>query len=322
MSAAGRNSFCLAPDILIPDSEICSSSGGPATIDSIEISRVSIPSVRLKDFGGSFTYASAKAKNVEIEMTITINSTFKGKIINLPDWIPDQNVSGGINFDPFTQINPLGDIDMDAGKFTMKAADVSFGPFSMKPDPIGNGGKATVAQMDVKDIDMHCTEMPLQNPLGITMGDSFPIQNPMGPMDITIKKTHMDELDSNKVTTPSATVRNIAAQNLKIPMVTTGPIDVSSESVVPVTMTKSLYDAGAHPYGDANNQKITTTVTLTIQNVKLRIKGGLEFKDVEGSATASSASSTPFDLNLALKGVEILNLSIKGLSLPELEMQL
>jgi hypothetical protein len=309
------------PKIVIPDSEICSSTGGPITIDSIEISPVSIPSVSLKDFSGSFTYASAKAKNVDIEMTIIITSTFNGEVIT-PDWLPNVNVSGGIDFDAFTQVNSLGDIDMSGGSFNMKAKDMSFGPFSMKPDPIGNGSKATVAQMEAKDIDMDCTEIPLQNPLGITLGDSFPVQNPMGPMDVKVKETLMDELDSNKVTTPPATVRNIVAQNIKIPTVTTGPIDVNSNTAMSVTMTKSLYDSGAHPSGDATNQKIKSTVTLNVKGVKLKIKGGLEFTDVEGSVTASSASSTPFDLNLAFKGLKILGLQMTGLSLPELEVEL
>jgi hypothetical protein len=313
---------CLAPEVVIPDSEICSSSGGPITIDRIEVSQASIPNVSLKDFSGSFTYASAKAKNVDIEMTITISSTFSGEVIT-PDWLPNVNVSGGIDFDPFTQINSLGDIDMSGGSFTMKAKDLSFGPFSMKPDPIGNGSKTTVAEMKVDQIDMHCTEIPLQNPLGITLGDSFPVQNPMGPMDIEVEKILMKELDSNKVTVPPATMRNIVAQKIKIPTMSTGPMEVDSNTPVTVVMTKSLYDGGAHPSGDATNQKITSTVTLNVKGMKLKIKGGLEFKDVAGSVTVSSAaSSAPFDINLVFKGLKILDLQMKGLSMPELEVEL
>ena len=127
----------MAPSIVVPSSEISSSSGGPLTIDRVEVIPVSIPSVALKDFSGSFSYASAKAKNVDIEMDITINSTFNGEVIT-PDWLPNIGVSGGIDFDTFTQTNSLGDIDMDGGSFTMKANAMSFGPFAMKPDPIGN----------------------------------------------------------------------------------------------------------------------------------------------------------------------------------------
>jgi len=312
----------VPPTIEVPNSEICSSTAGPITIDTIEISPVSIPSVTLKDFSGSFTYASAKAKNVDIEMTIALSSTFNGEVIT-PDWLPNVNVSGGINFDPFVQSNSLGDIDMDGGSFTMKASSMSFGPFSMKPDPIGNGSKTTVAEMNAKDIDMHATIIPLQNPLGITLGDSFPVQNPMGPMNIKVKKTCIDELDSTKVTTPPATLRNVVAQKIKIPTVTSGPLEVDSNTPVgPIVMTRDLWDNGAHPYGDATNQKITTTVTLNISGVKLKIKGGLEFSDVEGSVAVSSASSTPFDLNLAFKGLKIVDLKMKGLTLPELEVEL
>jgi len=209
---------------------------------------------------------------------------------------------------------------MDGGSFTMKASDISFGPFSMKPDTIG---ETTVADMEVKKIQMHCTDIPLQNPLGITLGDSFPIQNPMGPMDITVKKTLMDELDSNTVTIPPASVSNIVAQNIKIPTMTTGPMEVDSNTPVLVSMTKSLYDNGAHPSGDATNQKITSTVTLNVTGMKLKIKGGLQFKDVDGSVTASSAaSSAPFDINMIFKGLKIIDLQMTGLSLPELEVEL
>jgi hypothetical protein len=199
---------------------------------------------------------------------------------------------------------------------------MSFGPFSMKPDPIGNGSKTTVAEMNAKDIEMHGTVIPLQNPLGITLGDSFPVQNPMGPMNIKVKKACMDELDSTKVSTPPATVRNVVAQKINIPTVTTGPLEVDSKTAIgPISMTKELWDKGAHPTGDATNQKITTTVTLNFSGVKLKIKGGLEFSDVEGSVSVSSASSTPFDLNLAFKGLKIVDLKMKDLTLPELEVE-
>ena len=321
-SSIRKSNFVVAPTIDIPNSDICSSSAGPITIDTIEISPVSIPSVTLKDFSGTFTYGSATAKNVEIEMTINLSSTFSGEVIT-PDWLPNVNVSGGINFDPFVQSNSLGDIDMDGGSFTMEADAMSFGPFSMKPDPIGNGTKTTVAEMNAKDIQMRQTIIPLQNPLGITLGDSFPVQNPMGPMNVKVKKTCIDELDSTKVATPPATVRNIVAQKINIPKVTTGALEVdSSASIPPVVMTRDLWDNGANPYGDATNQKITTTVTLNISGVKLKIKGGLEFKNVQGSVAVTSASSTPFDLNLAFKGMKIVDLKMKGLTLPELEVEL
>jgi hypothetical protein len=312
----------VPPTIEVPNSDICSSSAGQITIYTIEISPVSIPSVALKDFSGTFTYGSAKAKNVDIEMTINISSTFSGEVIT-PDWLPNVHVSGTIDFDPFTQSNSLGDIDMDGGSFTMEANAMSFGPFSMTPDPIGNGTKTTVAEMNAKDIEMHGTVIPLQNPLGITLGDSFPVQNPMGPMNIKVKKACMEELDSTKVSTPPATVRNIVAQKIDIPTVTTGPLEVDSNTAIgPISMTKDLWDNGAHPTGDATNQKITTTVTLNVSGVKLKIKGGLEFSDVEGSVAVSSASSTPFDLNLAFKGLKIVDLKMKGLTLPELEVEL
>lgn len=309
----------MGPDIVVPHSDICDSSAGPITIETMEVSPPSIPGVTLKDFSGSFTYASAKAKNVEIEMTISISSTFSGEVIT-PDWLPNVNVNGGIDFDPFVQTNALGDVDMSGGSFTMKANTVGFGPFSMKPDPVG---KTTVAEMEVGRVDMYHTEVPLNNPLGITLGDSFPIQNPTGPMDVTIKKTHIDELDSTKVTVPAATMKNIVAKNIKIPSMSTGAMEVDSNTPVTVSMTKSLYDSGAHPSGDATNQKITSTVTMTVTGVKLKIKGGLFFNDVKGSVVvASAASSAPFDVSLVFKDMRIVDLKLSGLNLPEVEVEL
>jgi hypothetical protein len=317
----------MAPGILIPDSEIKSSSGGPITIDKIEVSAVTIPSVDMKNFKGVFSYASSKAKDVQIVMQLSICSTFSGCVCVpvLGGW----GVSGGLAISDFSQVSCLGDIAMDGGSFCMQSPDMGFGPFSMVVPPIGNGAKTTVAKIQVTDICMHLTELPMPNPLGITLGDSFPIPNPLGPMNVKIKETKMADLDSTGISTPPAKVTDIKALNIKVPSVTTKPINIASStafSVPPITMP--LYNDGSclgskvTQTGCAQCESIVTTVNLNVSSVVVRIKGGIEFKCIGGTVTTCSASSGPFNLDLNLKGLKIKGLSILGLKMPELEVEL
>ena len=311
--------------ILIPDSQIKSSSGGPISIDTIQVSAVTIPSVDLKDFKGVFSYASSTAKNVEIDMQVSICSTFTG-CVHVCWPICCVGVSGGIAIASFTQTTPLGDIAMEGGSFCMQSDDVSFGPFSMTVPPLG---KTTVGKIQVTDVCMHCTEVPMASPLGVTLGDSFPVPNPMGPMDVKVKETKIKELDSTGISTPPATVKNIKALNISIPSVTTKPINVVTSApmtVGPIAMP--LYNDGScigskvTQTGRAQCSKIKSNLTLNVSSVTLKIKGGLEFTNVTGNVTTSSANSGPFDLDLDLKGLKIKGLSILGLKMPELEVEL
>jgi len=310
--------------MLIPESTIESSSGGPITVDTIEVSAVTIPTVDMKDFDGVFSYASSTAKDVEIDMELSICSSFTG-VVCVPWPICCVGVSGGISISSFTQTSNLGDITMEGGSFCMASPDVSFGPFSMTIPPLG---KTTVGQIQVTEVCMHCTQVTIKNPLGITLGDSFPVPNPMGPMCVAIQTTTIDELDSNKISTPPATVKNIKALNIKIPSVTTKPITIASKTALAVNTSMPLYNDGSAlgakvtRTGSAQCGQIDTNVTLNVSSVVLRIKGGIEFTDVEGNVTTSSANSGPFDLNLDLKGIKIKGLSILGMSMPELEVEL
>src|ERR1700733_5925970 len=78
LNQGGGRQSRMPSGILIPDSEIKSSTGGPVTVDTITVSAVTIPNVELKDFKGVFSYASSTAKDVEIVMQLSINSTFHG----------------------------------------------------------------------------------------------------------------------------------------------------------------------------------------------------------------------------------------------------
>jgi hypothetical protein len=311
----------MTSGILIPESTITSSSGGPITVDTIEVSAVTIPSVELKDFNGVFSYASSKAKNVEIDIQLSICSTFSG-VVCVPWPICCIGVCGGISIPSFTQTSNIGDITMGAGSFCMASPTVDFGPFSMTIPPLGGATPTTVAQFQVTDVCMECTVVPMPNPLGITLGDSFPVPNPMGPMNVSIEQTQIGELDSIKIATPPATVSNIKALKIKIPSVTTKPINIASSTTMSVNTSMPLYGGGIVRTGKAECAQIDTNVTLNVSSVVLKIKGGIEFTDLQGTVTTSSASSGAFDINLDLKGIKIKGLSLHGLNMPEIEVEL
>jgi hypothetical protein len=63
-------------------------------------------------------------------------------------------------------------------------------------------------------------------------------------------------------------------------------------------------------------------MTLNISTVTMNIKGGIEFTDIQGTVTTSSASAGPFDMNLDLKGIKIKGLTLMGMKMPEIEVQL
>ncbi len=314
----------MPPDILIPNSSIDSSTGGPMTIDKMEVSAVTIPSVDMKDFKGSFTYVSSTAKDVQIEMTLSVCSTFTGSVsVCWP--ICCVCVSGGIAISSYTQTNCLGDVAMEGGSFCMSVPTADFGPFSMTIPPVG---KTTVAKINATDICMHCTEVPLPSPLGITLGDSFPVPNPMGPIDVKVKETTMKQLDSTGIAVPPASLKSIKALNIKIPSVTTKAMTVVSSSAVSVPMSMPLYNDGSAlgskvtTWGCASRSSIETDMTLNISTVTMNIKGGIEFTDIQGTVTTSSASAGPFDMNLDLKGIKIKGLRLMGMKMPEIEVQL
>jgi len=319
----------LPTGILIPCSEIESSSGGPITVDSIEVGAVTIPSVDMKNFKGVFSYASSKAKNVEIDMKLTIRSSFSGSVC-VPI-IGCWGVGGRLDIVCLTQNSSLGDIPMSGGSFCMQSPSVDFGPFSMTVPPLGGAKKTTVGKIQVTDVNMHCTEVPMTTPLGITLGDSFPVTNPMCSMDVKIKETEIEDLDSTKVSTPPASVKDIKAVNINIPSVTTKPINISTSAAINVpAISMPLYCCSSklppgtkvYQYCCAQCEHICTTVSLDVTSVTVRIKGGIEFKCIKGSVTTCSASSGPFDLDLNLKGLKIKGLSILGLEMPEIEVEL
>ena len=271
--------FSCTREFILSGSKIASSIGGPLSIDQIDLNTVSIPSIQLNNFSGEFHYTKSIAKNVEIEMKLSAKTEFKGNI-ELP--ISDIDVDGSLTFPPFVEKHSLGDITMNAGEFSMLSKTSTMGPMKMTPDPIGSKiNQIKVDQVRANSIEMKCTEMPLNNPLGLYLGSWAPIQNPTGPMDVIIEETKMDNLKSSNISSPKVTMRNISAENIIIPLISTAPLEIGTDTNLKITTKKNM--DGVIKTGDANRVNwMDGTLILTIEYVIMRIKGGIEFHDVSG----------------------------------------
>jgi hypothetical protein len=333
------------PRIVVPDSKINASLAGPITIDQIEMDSVSIPKATLKGFVGDFEYLECIAHDVHISVKLTASLDFNFKVSI--DYLPDPTAEGRLDFHQFTQEASLGDIRFTPvssingeKKVTMTSdEDITMGPMSMDPDPIGNGNTQIVkiGNMKVEDIKMKCTEVPLPNPLGIFMNSYFPVQNPMDPNDVLVEETQMKKLESTKIETPPVTIKNITSTNIKIPSIKTNAFTVFSNTVIPPLIMDKHPDPtadcaspasvdcvdrtgdGSRAYFEDDHN--TSTITLNIKEVTLAVNGGLEFKQLVGSVKASSATSENFDMDLKLKGMKIKGLNICGMSIPELMVE-
>ena len=213
-------------------------------IAEIEIGEISIPSLRLKDFSGTFKYDSCKAKNVELEITLSISTTFSGNI-DLPwplcwsDFC--YGVSGGVNFDSYVEKHTLGDVVFGAGQFSMFSSMTTIGPFSMTAEP---DKKTKIDQVTADNIQMKCTSIPIDTPLGINIGLCLPIPNPMGPNDIATDQTSIDEMDSTGISSPQASMKDINALNVTIPSVTTQAFEAQSKTALTISTSKKMYGSG------------------------------------------------------------------------------
>ena len=95
------------------------------TIDKMEVSAVTIPTVDMKNFKGTFSYASSMAKDVQVEMELSVCSTFSGCVSTVVPFCC-VGVSGGITISTYTQTNCVGDVAMDGGSFCMSRAEHGF----------------------------------------------------------------------------------------------------------------------------------------------------------------------------------------------------
>jgi hypothetical protein len=305
---------------VIPNSSIASSIGGPLSVAEIEIGEISIPSIRLKNFSGTFKYDSCKAKNVELEITLSISTTFSGNI-DLPwplcwsDFC--YGVSGGVDFASYIEKHSLGDVLFSAGSFSMLSSLTTIGPFSMAPDPI-RGTK--IDQVTADNIQMKCTSIPIDTPLGINIGLCLPIPNPMGPNDIATDQTSIDEMDSTGISSPQASMKNITALNVTIPSVTTQAFEAQSTTPLTISTSKQMYGSGVALHGDADRAHITGVLTLHVTKMVMRVRGGLEFASLSGKVTTDSAIADKLDLSLVLKGIKIKGLNLCGMKIPEIEV--
>ena len=305
---------------VLPKSEIASSIGGPLSIAEIEIGEISIPSLRLKNFSGNFKYDSCKAKNVELEITLSISTTFSGNI-DLPWPICWEDfcygVSGGVDFDSYVEKHSLGDVIFGAGQFSMLSSITTIGPFSMAPDPI-RGTK--IDQVTADNIQMKCTSIPIDTPLGFNIGLCLPIPNPMGPNDVATDQTSIDEMDSTGISSPQASMKNISALNVTIPSVTTQAFEAQSTTALTISTSKKMFGSGVTLHGDADRAHITGVLTLHVSKMIMRVKGGLGFTNLKGSVMTDTAIADKLDLSLVLKGIKIKGLNLCGMKIPEIEV--
>jgi hypothetical protein len=305
---------------VIPKSEIASSIGGPLTIAEIEIGEISIPSLRLKDFSGTFKYDSCKAKNVELEITLSIKTTFSGNI-DLPWPLCWEDfcygVSGGVNFASYVEKHTLGDVLFGAGQFTMFSPTTNIGPFEMTAEPIR---KTEIDQVTADNIQMQCTSIPIDTPFGINIGICLPIPNPTEPTDIATDQTSIDEMASSGISSPQASMKDIKALNITIPSVTTQAFEAQSNTALTISTSKKMYGSGVTLIGDADKAHITGVLTLNITKMIMRVRGGLEFSNLSGTVTTNSAIADKLDLSLVLKGIKIKGLNLCGMKIPEIEV--
>ncbi len=305
---------------VIPKSEIASSIGGPLSIAEIEIGEISIPNLGLKNFSGTFKYDSCKAKNVELEITLSISTTFSGNIdLPWPICWSDfcYGVSGGVNFDSYLEKHTLGDVTFGAGQFTMFSASTNIGPFSMTADPIR---ETKIDEVTADNIQMKCTSIPIDTPLGISIGLCLPIPNPTGPNDVATDMTTIDEMDSTGISSPKASMKDIKALNITIPSVTTQAFEAESKTALTISTSKQMYGTGVTLIGDADRAHITGTLNLHVTNMVMKVRGGLEFSNLSGTVTTDSAIATKLDLSLVLKGIKIKGLNLCGMKIPEIEV--
>lgn len=303
--------------MVIPDSEIASSIGGPVSIDQIEIGTMTIPSLELKDFKGDFTYASCKAKGVELEITLSISTSFSGTI-HTPWFMPDLHPKGTVKFASFTDKYSLGNIDFQSGSFSMQSPEMTMGPFSMTAEPIQG---TTVDEVTTQDVKMKCTSIPLETPLCKGLGICLPLLNPMCPNNVITEETNIGRMESRKISSSRVVMKDISALNINIPSVTTKGFKATSTTPMHITMSKKTYGAGVTRTGDAKDADIDGTLTLNIEKVIMNVKDGLEFSNVKGKVTTASAISDKLDINLILKGIKIKGLNLCGMEIPEMEVE-
>jgi hypothetical protein len=83
-----------------------------------------------------------------------------------------------------------------------------------------------------------------------------------------------------------------------------------------------MHGSGVTLHGDAKDAHITGTLTLKVQKMIMRVKGGLEFKDVKGKVTTASAISDKLEMDLVLRRIKIKGLNLCGMKIPEIEVEI
>ena len=180
--------------------------------------------------------------------------------------------------------------------------------------------KTEIDQVTADNIQMQCTSIPIDTPLGINIGICLPIPNPTGPNDIATDQTSIDEMASTGISSPQASMKDIKALNVTIPSVTTQAFEAQSNTPLSISTSKKMYGSGVTLIGDADRAHITGVLTLNITQMIMRVRGGLEFSNLSGTVTTNSAIAEKLDLSLVLKGIKIKGLNLCGMKIPEIEV--
>src|SRR4030042_2027964 len=124
-----------------------------------------------------------------------------------------------------------------------------------------------IDQVTANNIQMKCTSIPIDTPLGINIGLCLPIPNPMGPNDVATDQTSIDEMDSTGISSPQASMKNISALNVTIPSVTTQAFEAQSTTALTISTSKKMYGSGVTLHGDADRAHITGVLTLHVSKM-------------------------------------------------------
>lgn len=308
--------------MVIPNSKIASSIGGPVSIDEIEISKVTISSLKLNDFKGDFTFDSCTAKDVDLTISLELSFNFDCDISI--DWLPDPHASGGMTFN-IDDTYMLGDIKFFPSKnsnlnlnekFSMQSQFMSM-DFSMTSKPVR---ETTVDEITTGAVKMKCTSIPLETPLGMDLGVCLPVQNPMDPNDVITEETNIKIMDSKKISCPRVEINGTSLLNINIPAVTVAGFEVTSTTRI---LLSRATPQPSNSWGDASRaENLTGNYTVTIKKVTINVRNGLEFNNVKGSVTTGSAISDKIDdIDLVLKGIKIKGLNLCGMKIPEIEVE-
>jgi hypothetical protein len=293
-------------NIKIPESSIASSSTGRITIDQIEVHDLMVKSMSLEDFKGKFTYGKSKLKNLKIRLTLRPKiDWWVGIYIDMPwpfddiDW----SWSGTIGLGEVTLpwLN-LGDQDISWGSLNINSPKIVFGPLDLPIEPM----KSTrIEKMAIRDIDMFETRIPTG--MLALLGTSMSIANPLDPKDVSVEETMIGTMDSVNINLPSFVIpQEIMIPNIKMDDLATSNINAAGST--------------SKKFGQVDLGLLRLTLRIDIDSEVSIDK--ISITDIDGDVTLGRMAATGLTFDLGFNGIDICDLKLKQLSIPDLELEL